>query len=98
MTDQPADYAAATIRGVLTDLQRIAGEPAEPAQSSEIERLASVLDSLSAELAEAASALRSQEAGQLTMEEILDRASGRSSGSVPLQDAVAAIRDDRDRR
>jgi hypothetical protein len=59
MTDQPADYAAATIRGVLTDLQRIAGEPAEPAQSSEIERLASVLDSLSAELAEAACALRS---------------------------------------
>jgi hypothetical protein len=59
MTDQPADYAAATIRGVLTDLQRIAGEPAEPAQSSEIERLASVLDSLGTELAEAASALRS---------------------------------------
>ncbi len=58
MTDQPADYATATIRGVLTDLQRIAGEPAEPAQSTEIERLASVLDSLSAELAEAASALR----------------------------------------
>lgn len=56
MTDQPADYATATIRGVLTDLQRIAGEPA---QASEIERLASVLDSLSTELAEAASALRS---------------------------------------
>jgi hypothetical protein len=32
MTDEPADYATATIRGVLTDLQRIAGEPAEPAQ------------------------------------------------------------------
>jgi hypothetical protein len=59
MTDQPADYATATIRGVLTDLQRIAGEPEEPVQSSEIERLASVLDSLSGELAEAASALRS---------------------------------------
>jgi hypothetical protein len=59
VTDQPADYATATIRGVLSDLQRIAGEPAKPAQASEIERLASVLDSLSAELAEAASALRS---------------------------------------
>lgn len=58
MTDQPADYATATIRGVLSDLQRIAGEPTEPAQASEIERLPSVLDSLSAELAEAASALR----------------------------------------
>jgi len=39
-----------------------------------------------------------EEADQPTMEEILDRASGRSGGSVPLQDAVAAIRDDRDRR
>jgi hypothetical protein len=58
MTDQPADYATATIRGVLSDLQRLAGEPAEPAQASEIERLASVLDSLSTELAQAATALR----------------------------------------
>jgi hypothetical protein len=58
MTDEPAGYATATIQGVLSDLQRIAGEPAEPAQASEIERLASMLDSLSTELAEAASALR----------------------------------------
>jgi hypothetical protein len=58
MTDEPADYATATIRGVLSDLQRLAGEPAEPAQASEIERLASVLDSLSTELAQAATALR----------------------------------------
>jgi hypothetical protein len=58
MTDQPADYATATIRGVLSDLQRIVGEPARSAQASEIERLSYVLDSLSAELAEAASALR----------------------------------------
>jgi hypothetical protein len=32
------------------------------------------------------------------MEEILGRAGGRSGGSVPLGDAAAAIRDDRDRR
>ena len=39
-----------------------------------------------------------EEADQATLEEILKRAGGRSGGSVPLQDAVAAIRDDRDRR
>jgi antitoxin FitA len=39
-----------------------------------------------------------EEADQPTLEEILDRAGGRSGGSVPLNDAVAAIRDDRDRR
>jgi antitoxin FitA len=39
-----------------------------------------------------------EDADQPTMEEILDRAGGRSGGSVPLKDAVAAIRDDRDRR
>jgi antitoxin FitA len=38
------------------------------------------------------------EADQPTLEEILDRAGGRSGGSLPLKDAVAAIRDDRDRR
>lgn len=39
-----------------------------------------------------------EEADQPTLEEILDRAGGRSGGSVPLKDAVAALRDDRDRR
>ncbi|HEY1618298.1 MAG TPA: hypothetical protein VGG25_11795 [Streptosporangiaceae bacterium] len=39
-----------------------------------------------------------EEADQPTMDEILDRAGGRSGGSVPLSEAVAAIRDDRDRR
>jgi len=39
-----------------------------------------------------------EEADQPTLDEILDRASGRSGGSVPLEDAAAAIRDDRDRR
>ena len=39
-----------------------------------------------------------QDADEPTLEEILDRAGGRSGGSVPLEDAVAAIRDDRDRR
>jgi antitoxin FitA len=36
-----------------------------------------------------------EEAEQPTLQEVLDRAGGRSGGSVPLQDAVAAIRDDR---
>jgi antitoxin FitA len=36
-----------------------------------------------------------EEADQPTLEEVLDRASGRSGGSVPLADAVAAVRDDR---
>jgi antitoxin FitA len=39
-----------------------------------------------------------EEAAQPTLEEILDRAAGRSGGSVPLNDAVAAVRDDRARR
>jgi hypothetical protein len=39
-----------------------------------------------------------EEANQPTMEEILGQAGGRSGGSVAFQDAVAAIRDDRDRR
>jgi plasmid stability protein len=39
-----------------------------------------------------------EEADHPTMEEILNRAGGRSGGSVPLKDAVAAIRDDRDSR
>ena len=39
-----------------------------------------------------------QDADEPTLEEVLDRAGGRSGGSVPLKDAVAAIRDDRDRR
>ncbi len=36
-----------------------------------------------------------EEADQPTLDEILDRAGGRSGGSVPFADAVAAIRDDR---
>ena len=39
-----------------------------------------------------------EEADQPTMDEVLARAGGRSGGSVPLHEAVAAIRDDRDRR
>ena len=39
-----------------------------------------------------------QDADEPTLEEVLDRAGGRSGGSVPLEEAVAAIRDDRDRR
>ena len=39
-----------------------------------------------------------QDADEPTLEEVLDRAGGRSGGSVPLQDAVAVIRGDRDRR
>jgi antitoxin FitA len=36
-----------------------------------------------------------EEAEQPTLEEVLDRAGGRSGGSVPLREAVAALRDDR---
>jgi antitoxin FitA len=36
-----------------------------------------------------------EEASQPTLQEVLDRAGGRSGGSVPLRDAVAAVRDDR---
>jgi antitoxin FitA len=36
-----------------------------------------------------------EEADQPTLDEVLDRAGGRSGGSVPPADAVAAVRDDR---
>jgi plasmid stability protein len=36
-----------------------------------------------------------EEAEQPTLEEVLDRAGGRSGGSVPLREAVTALRDDR---
>ena len=39
-----------------------------------------------------------EEASEPTLEEVLDRAGGRSGGSVPLQTAVATLRADRDRR
>jgi antitoxin FitA len=39
-----------------------------------------------------------EEASQPTLEEILDRAGGRSGGSVPLAAAAAVLRDDRARR
>jgi plasmid stability protein len=39
-----------------------------------------------------------EEASQPTLDEILDRAGGRSGGSVPLAAAVAALRNDRARR
>jgi antitoxin FitA len=39
-----------------------------------------------------------EEASQPTLDEVLDRAGGRSGGSVPLQTAVSALRSDRDRR
>lgn len=39
-----------------------------------------------------------EEAGQPTLEEVLDRAAGRAGGSVPLADAVVAVRDERARR
>jgi hypothetical protein len=38
-----------------------------------------------------------EEASQPTLDEILDRAGGRSGGSVPFKAAVAALRADRDR-
>ena len=38
------------------------------------------------------------EATQPTLEEVLDRAGGRSGGSVPMTVAVAALREDRARR
>lgn len=37
-------------------------------------------------------------ASEPTLEEVLDRAGGRSGGSVPLESAVESIRSDRDRR
>lgn len=39
-----------------------------------------------------------EEAGQPTVDEVLARAGGRAGGSVSFEDAVATIRDDRDRR
>lgn len=39
-----------------------------------------------------------EEAAEPTLDEVLDRAGGRSGGSVPLKTAVAALRADRDRR
>jgi plasmid stability protein len=38
------------------------------------------------------------EASRPTLEEILDRAGGRSGGSVPLKDAVSTLRNGRARR
>ena len=38
------------------------------------------------------------EASQPTLEEVLDRAGGRSGGSVPLADSVKALQGDRARR
>jgi plasmid stability protein len=38
-----------------------------------------------------------QEAAQPTLEEVLDRAGGRAGGSLPLADAVSAVRLDRAR-
>jgi hypothetical protein len=39
-----------------------------------------------------------EEASEPTLEEVLDRAGGRSGGSVPLKTAVSTLRADRDRR
>jgi antitoxin FitA len=39
-----------------------------------------------------------EEASEPTLDEVLDRAGGRSGGSVSLKAAVAALRADRDRR
>lgn len=39
-----------------------------------------------------------EDAAQPTLDEVLDRASGRSGGSVPISAAVEIIRADRDRR
>lgn len=39
-----------------------------------------------------------EEASRPSLDEILDRAGGRSGGRAPLADAVEAIRDERDRR
>jgi antitoxin FitA len=36
-----------------------------------------------------------EDADQPTLDEVLDRADGRSGGSVPVTDAVAAVGDDR---
>jgi plasmid stability protein len=39
-----------------------------------------------------------EEASEPSLDEVLDRAGGRSGDSVPLRAAVAALRADRDRR
>ncbi len=39
-----------------------------------------------------------REASEPTLEEVLDRAGGRSGGRIPSKAAVAAVRADRDRR
>ena len=39
-----------------------------------------------------------KDAAQPTLDEVLDRASGRTGGSVPINAAVEIIRRDRDRR
>ncbi len=39
-----------------------------------------------------------EEAATPTVEEVLDRASGRAGRSVPFSEAVAVLRQDRDRR
>jgi plasmid stability protein len=39
-----------------------------------------------------------REAGEPTLDEVLERAGGRSGGRVPLKTSVAAVRSDRDRR
>jgi plasmid stability protein len=39
-----------------------------------------------------------EEASEPSLDEVLDRAGGRSGSSVPLKAAVAALRADRDRR
>jgi antitoxin FitA len=38
-----------------------------------------------------------EEARHPTLDEVLDRASGRAGGSVPLRDAAKVVRGDRDR-
>ncbi|WP_432547421.1 FitA-like ribbon-helix-helix domain-containing protein [Kineococcus sp. SYSU DK004] len=37
-------------------------------------------------------------AGTPSLDEVLDRAGGRTAGDLPLREAVDAVRDDRDRR
>ena len=39
-----------------------------------------------------------EEASEPSLDEVLDRAGGRSGGSVPLKAAMTALRADRDRR
>jgi len=39
-----------------------------------------------------------EEASEPTLDEVLDRAGGRSGGSVPIKTAVETLREDRDRR